>query len=52
MASLGFNHANMVLKKPKLEKLDSKSAYTNPDALESKLTSFIYFILAIRQPKK
>jgi hypothetical protein len=52
MASLGFNHTNMVLKKPKLEKLDSKSTSINPDSLASKLTSFIYFILTIRQPKK
>jgi hypothetical protein len=38
MVGIGFNHANMVLKKPKLEsKLDSKFASTNLDALPSSL---------------
>jgi hypothetical protein len=50
---MGFNHANMVLKKPKLEsKLDSKFASTNLDSPESKLTSFNCFILSYKTTKK
>jgi hypothetical protein len=53
MASIGFNHANMELKKPKLEsKLDFKFASTNLDSLESKLTSFTCFILSYKTTKE
>jgi hypothetical protein len=52
MASLGFNHANMVLKKSKLEKVDSKSASTNPNSIQSKLTSFICFIFSYKTTKE
>ncbi len=52
MASLGFNHVSMVLKKSKLEKLDSKSTSTNPNSLESKLTSFICFIFKCKTTKE
>ncbi len=52
MASLGFNHVSMVLKKPKLEKLDSKSTSTNPNSPKSTLTSFICLFSDVGQPKK